>query len=281
MISLLVAMLPIAAFAQTNLESKFQQLLDEKTRPTEMKLASKSSDDTWGSYDYCFTFKASTSRAKQLVNEMSRLFDADEKAAYLLENIDADGTTSKMLRGADGTEYTFGPTNGTTRLACFTDAEDKQYRTAYVLTYKEKGDETRGRFYKFYGRKPSRIFSGSAFDRTKIDSVLNVMQMAIDTTDWKGALRNFGNIFRFKDISSGEGFVKRFSTLRLAFLEAKDQETRTALANSIYDLCRKIGASATERERKLCIQQLREMKAKESDSMVKGILEEAVQTLKD
>gem|GEM_PF-4846543 len=281
MISLLVAMLPIAAIAQTNLNGKFQQLLNEKTRPAEMKLTSKSSDDELGNYDYCFTFKASTSRAKQLIESITALFDADESEAYLLENIDADATTSRMLRGADGTEYTFSPSDGTTKMACFNDPANKQYRTAYVLTYKEEGDQTRGRFYKFYGRKPSRFFGGNSLNQTAVDSVLSEMQNAIDTTDWKGALRDFGNLFRFKNVNSGGGFVKRFSTLRLAFLEAKDQETRTALANSIYDLCKKNGKSANERERKLCIQQLREMKTKESDSMIKGILEEAAQTLKN
>jgi len=281
LILIMLMAFPCITYAQTNLDEVFEMLSNEATKDNSgIMLDCKEKDMQNGEYQYVYSFSMKLSKAKNLIERINSAFRLDAKQAYKMEVMKAGEKhyPSDLIGVGKRHNYLGGDNDEDIIYACFQSDENTDYRYAYVLTSKTiNEEEVKGKIYKIYGKNPNSNYSPfkNNLNASPDNNLLFMNGFEQRFGEDSLAIKDVNELAMFK-----QRLIRKFSTLRLAFLKADNDEMRTALAYKIYELCKKGDEEMTDTEIKLCVSQIEEIQKMSKDSMINGMLELAAKCLK-
>lgn len=273
----LLAMLPLAIQAQENIKRAFDALIQDSS--VELSATHKLVKDPEtgvkeSQFDW-WEFNLPKSK-QQLVKNIQRAFEQDREQAYSI-------STGSNSRGGEGVEvvaignsnsggYTVGEIKGSDYiygLFLAPDDTERIHRYAYVLEWKEKGNEILGRLaityattlkYRQGNRTTKRkriIVNGSDTDGNDFEAQGSFMPL--DSNNWLAMFNMYAKLFRQSPKSTASPYY----------------------ANYIYELCKKPEANKlSASEKKLVVEELGKLVNLTDDEFTKAIFLNAMKQIK-
>lgn len=274
----LLGLLPLVTQAQQHIKAAFDALVQDNSVELSVEHKLEKDPDT-GEKESQFDFWEFTlPKSKQLlVNNIRRAFDQDSEQAYSI-------STGSNSRGGEGVEvlavgngnfggYSVGEIKGSDYIyALFLDPDDAEriHRYAYVLEWKDNGEEILGRLVVTYAttqkyrrgdsttrRRQRIILNGSSFDGIGFD-----------------ALGSF-------QVTDGSNWLAHFNLYAKMFRQSPKSTASSYYANYIYELCKHSEASQLSvDEKKMVVEELAKLKQMTDDEFTQNIFMKAMKNIK-
>ena len=273
----LLGLLPLVTQAQQHIKAAFDALVQDSS--VELSVEHKlEKDPETGQRESQFDFwEFKLPKSKQvLVKNIQRAFDLDREQAYSI-------STGSNSRGGEGVEvlaigngirngYSVGEIKGSDYIyALFLDPEDAEHihRYAYVLEWKDNGDEFLGRLAITYAttlkyrqgnsiskRRGRIILNGSSFDGNGFEAT-----GSFQTTD-------------------GSNWLAQFNMYAKLFRQAPNSTSSPYYANYINELCKNPSANKLSTgEKKMVIEELAKLKQLAEDEFTQNIFLNAMMNI--
>ncbi len=245
---------------------------------------------------------------KSLVTQLEKAFKAGRKNAYyaMFQEKDADNyrrvsialpTGGSIIAGRDDDYYS--------RVLCYKDPSDKNYRYSYVLEWTDDDaddDGYTGFVAQVYGKNDRKYtFTLPSIDKNgNITTSKHTMTVSKDGKTNTLVIDNDGNITqisgndtvkvngmsinipKISTYNTADDILQKFGFYRQQILSHPSDTTALNLyANQMYKLCKKATAdgSLNETERKICAKELRSLLTKIKDSFTNALIEQAANLL--
>lgn len=212
----------------------------------------------------------------QLVKNIQRAFEQDREQAYSINtgrnSRGGEGVESLAVGDGSGYGYSVGEIKGSDYIyALFLDPDDAEriHRYAYVLEWKDKGDNILGRLAITYattlkyrqGKRNTRtqriVVNGTAYEGN--DFNVQGSFMPLNGSNWLAMFNTYARLFRQSPISTASSYY----------------------ANYIYELCKKPEANQlTVEEKKLVVEELGKLANLADDDFTKAIFLNAMKQIK-
>ena len=270
-------MLPVAVMAQENVKKAFDALIQDTSIELHAHHKLEKDPETGKKESQLDWWEFTLPKSKQqLVKNIQRAFELDREQAYSI-------STGSNSRGGEGVEslavgnsnsggYSVGEIKGSDYIyGLFIDPEDMEriHRYAYVLEWKDKGDEILGRLaityattlkYRQGNRTTMRqriIVNGTAYEGHDFNAQGSFVPL--DSSNWLAMFNMYAKKFRNNPTSTSSSYY----------------------ANYINELCKKPEAQKlTPEEKKIVTQEIGKLANLADDEFTKAIFLNAMKQIK-
>lgn len=252
----------------------------------------------------CNVYKFSIPKSKiYYFDDIYKAFEKDHDVAYWSVRQDASSIKHEawnLAYGEDNAYITVGALNNQNVLAMnVIDKMDSTYRYSYVLEWinDSYSKKINGAVMFLYGKIPNKKVIASSqnsqlfnknykIDGDTITYTINGKEYKIGIPKLdKNMAKQLENIndYEFNDNANNEdttvGWLSKFNVLKNIY-KGDESTLSYSIVARINDLCKHSGKLLSARKKLLCIDSLEEMKQKTKDKFQKGLLDEAIDYLK-
>lgn len=290
-ISMLCAVMPVASSAQENLKHAINDFVSDKglTQYIKSSYDMENAENNEGnivSYFKRYVFELPNGKRKKL-DKVLEGFEKDTNVAYQVKKKDAGvyegafpriGYGEKLDKSVSIKAYL-------ERNYCLMFVRDKQdslRRYVYAISWsnQEKDDTLTGEIIEIYSPDPQKRVTVNVDDNAeslkRVTEAAHLMELA----------HLEENVTSKDDIKNSTDFLRRFTTLRVAYLN-KDlrkhfagwETLQMTLINKIVELCRNYGNLLNKEERIFCMRGIKSMITKTNDQFQKELLVLAISSL--
>lgn len=316
---LMMAAMPTASSAQTQLEKAFKQFIKENkvsTNEIKAKPAGKRKFDNYLS-TYTFTLKG---KDTQRIQPILDAFSKDEDEAYnVIRQTDGDHKGIASLTLTNYPMVIVGEKYDNSTLMCFADPADSTYRYAYAIEWDNDHGSSdnymKGRLTTSYsvrptGRRETRnetfghfSFPSLYFDKKhrgtvyqnigKLGSLEDINKAKKEfekSTGWQleqidslvrngQTLYNIDGRFVSPDEMYGPTWLSQFNSMRRLIEKHPNNNSTSYYVSTIYDLCKHAGRLDAD-ERKLVVDEINRLSQLVSDSFLKKMLAQSAENVR-
>jgi hypothetical protein len=273
----LLALLPLTLQAQQHIKKAFDELIQDTSAELHAHHKLDKDPDTGVKESQLDWWEFTLPKSKQqLVKNIQRAFEQDHEQAYSINtgsnSRGGEGVESLAVGNSNSGGYSVGEIKGSDYIyGLFLDPEDTEriHRYAYVLEWKDKGDEILGRLAITYAttqkyRKGNRntltqriIVNGTAYEGH--DFNVQGSFVPLDNSNWLAMFNMYAKKFRNNPNSTSSSYY----------------------ANYINELCKKPEANKlTVEEKKIVIEELGKLANLTDDEFTKAIFLNAMKQIK-
>lgn len=273
----LLALLPLTLQAQQHIMKAFDELIQDTSAELHAHHKLDKDPDTGVKESQLDWWEFTLPKSKQqLVKNIQRAFEEDREQAYSINtgsnSRGGEGVESLAVGNSNSGGYSVGEIKGSDYIyGLFLDPEDTEriHRYAYVLEWKDKGDEILGRLAITYAttqkyRKGNRntltqriIVNGTAYEGH--DFNVQGSFVPLDNSNWLAMFNMYAKKFRNNPNSTSSSYY----------------------ANYINELCKKPEANKlTVEEKKIVIEELGKLANLTDDEFTKAIFLNAMKQIK-
>lgn len=273
----LLALLPLTLQAQQHIKKAFDELIQDTSAELHAHHKLDKDPDTGVKESQLDWWEFTLPKSKQqLVKNIQRAFEEDREQAYSINtgsnSRGGEGVESLAVGNSNSGGYSVGEIKGSDYIyGLFLDPEDTEriHRYAYVLEWKDKGDEILGRLAITYAttqkyRKGNRntltqriIVNGTAYEGH--DFNVQGSFVPLDNSNWLAMFNMYAKKFRNNPNSTSSSYY----------------------ANYINELCKKPEANKlTVEEKKIVIEELGKLANLTDDEFTKAIFLNAMKQIK-
>jgi len=274
----LLGLLPLVTQAQQHIKAAFDALVQDNS--VELSVEHKlEKDPETGIKESQFDFWEFTlPKSKQvLLKNIQRAFDLDREQAYSI-------STGSNSRGGEGVEvlaigngkgngYNVGEIKGSDYIyGLFIDPEDAEriHRYAYVLEWKDKGDEFLGRLAVTYATT-RKYREGISISKRRGRIILNGSSLDGNGFEATGSFQ----------ATDGSNWLAHFNMYAKMFRQTPNSAASPYYANYIYALCKKPEANKLSKdEKKMVVEELAKLKHLTEDEFTQNIFLKAMENIK-
>ena len=295
-VAAMVAITSVTATAQsTSIDNAINSLA--KSNLVVRSTASETTNDDGYSADYKIYYFSMPKGKKDMVMNIDKLFKQGRPEAYFSEFQEKDDDNYKrmLVTLPDGSNLTVGKDDDYySRVLCYKDPENKDYRYCYVLEWSDDDDEDdngkplyTGYVARVHSKRPTARVKKTS---VKLDGNSIVATSADGTTTviGNGGITSYGSngkITSGSDINSNVDFMRMFGFCRQQIMQFNGQKgNESALniyVNMMYTICNDEADKKrlNEEERNLCVKSLSQLAGSLSDEFLSGMLSQAAKRL--
>lgn len=279
----IIMMLPLASMAQENIKKAFDAIINDNS--LEISTTHKLNKDPEtgkkkGQLDvYEFTIPIAK---KQMVKDVERAFDKDMDKAYTV-NSGNPGKTEydyASLAVGGGSSYMLGAIKGSRYIyALFMDPmdEEKIYRYAYVMEWKEGKSEIEGKLVVTYATTAQ--YRSKSNEDNMMDRVEQLKKRATELKKRYGLPSvSAGDNNVVVVVDNAHVWMTKFQMFKKWFLEAKG-DRKNSQALNIYHLCKDVSSLNAE-EKELIFGELQNLKKNAEDELTLKMFDMSIEQLK-
>jgi len=314
MLGLLLAMSALAGNAQDPVTKAFDDIADATTMINGSSIQQQIDGNGVRVSTQIYVLIATSAHDCSMIQRFISTCKANQDKAYSF-NIHQQGANKRyqsytLLTANGGKTYVGTQDYKNLLIYCVSDPDKPDYRTCYTLEWTDKGDKTiMGRIIKTYTVRPGRetkrsgnrqaggiatIVSRDSLDRTVID-----MDELARSLEGLENLDEYLDFYRFSDDGNHSVAIMRdgddenmslsdwlteFNIYRNLLNEVRGRNDTSGIneqsvkAGYILELCQK-HPELSENVQKACIKSLQELKSAIADSIIKAMLEDAIDAL--
>jgi len=277
LITAALVLLSLSVQAQENIKRTFDALIQDSSVELSAHHKLEKDPETGVKESQLDWWEFSLPKSKQqLVKNIQRAFEQDREQAYSIStgsnSRGGEGVESLAVGDGRGIGYSVGEMKGSDYIyGLFIDPEDTEriHRYAYVLEWKEKGDEILGRLAITYATT-LKYRQGNRNTLTQ--------RIVVNGTAYEGHDFNVQGNFVPLD---GSNWLAMFNTYARLFRQSPKSTASSYYANYIYELCKKPEANQlTADEKKLVVEELGKLANLADDDFTKAIFLNAMKQIK-